>query len=140
MKRYLKLLGLGFFVWLTPFVISFFVFPTKTIFPPFFETVMAVTVVATGMGFTILGFRGVTTGFVKEGLWLGLCFLGVSLLIDLSLFSAGPMAMSFGDYMLDIGLTYLIYPIISIGVGYMLATRLLTTASLGQMAAEVGKK
>jgi hypothetical protein len=32
----------------------------------------------------------------------------------------GPMKMSFADYMKDIGLTYLIIPIVSIGFGYLL--------------------
>jgi len=32
--------------------------------------------------------------------------------LDLFMFMEGPMKMSFSDYMLDIGLTYLIYPIL----------------------------
>jgi len=31
-----------------------------------------------------------------------------------------PMKMSFADYMMDIGLTYLIIPVICIGFGYLL--------------------
>ena len=59
MKRYLKILGLGFLVWLLPFIISFFVFPTKAMFAPLFETIMAIVVAATGVVFTIIGFPGV---------------------------------------------------------------------------------
>jgi hypothetical protein len=34
-----------------------------------------------------------------------------------------PMQMSMGDYMMDIGLTYLIIPIITIGFGLILEKR-----------------
>jgi hypothetical protein len=52
------------------------------------------------------------------GLWLL-----ISMVFDLFMFSWGPMAMSFADYMKDIGLTYLIYPIVTIGIGYLLEKR-----------------
>jgi hypothetical protein len=32
---------------------------------------------------------------------------------------SSPMQMSFTNYMMDIGLTYLIIPIVTIGMGYM---------------------
>lgn len=120
MKRYLQLLGLGFLVWLIPFVISFFVFPAKTYFAPLFETIMAVVVAMTGMTFTLIDFRWVKSGFVKEGVVLGLVFFAVSVLIDLPLFSYGPMATSLTNYLMDVGLTYLIYPVIAIGLGFAL--------------------
>ncbi len=123
MNRYLKLLALGFLVWLIPFLIAFLVFPTKNLFAPFFDTIMAVVVAATGMVFTFIGLRGVKSSYLKEGVILGIVFLVVSILIDLPLFSYGPMAMSFANYMMDVGLTYLIYPIITIGVGYALEKR-----------------
>jgi len=123
MKRYLQFLGLGFLVWLIPFIVSFFVFPTKAFFAPLFETLMAITVAATGVVFTGIGFRGVQSGFIKEGVVLGAIFFAVSVLIDLPLFSYGPMAASFASYMLDVGLTYLIYPVIAIGMGYILETK-----------------
>ncbi len=39
------------------------------------------------------------------------------------MFSRGPMAMPFVEYMEDIGLTYLIYPVVTIGMGYALEKR-----------------
>lgn len=123
MNRYVKLLGLGFLAWLIPFAISFFVFPTKAMFAPFFDTIMAVVVAATGMVLTLLGLRGMKSGFVKEGAVAGIVFFVMSVLIDLPLFSYGPMATSLANYMMDVGLTYLIYPIITVGVGYALEKR-----------------
>lgn len=43
-----------------------------------------------------------------------------SMNIDLFMFMWGPMQMSFWDYMKDIGFTYLIYPVVTIGFGFVL--------------------
>lgn len=121
LRRYLKLLFLGFLVWLIPFLVAFVIFPLRTNARPFFETIMAVVVAWVGMVFTAVGFRGVQSDFVRAGVTLGLVFFSVSVLIDLPLFSYGPMATDWASYMMDVGLTYLIYPIITIGAGYLLA-------------------
>lgn len=123
LRRYFKLLFLGFLVWLIPFLVAFVIFSLRTNARPFFETIMAVVVALVGVVFTAIGFRGVQSSFVKAGVELGLVFFAVSVLIDLPMFSYGPMATDLASYMMDVGLTYLIYPIITIGVGYMLAKR-----------------
>lgn len=48
----------------------------------------------------------------------------INIAIDLCLFSWGPMKMNFGDYIQDIGFTYLIIPIITFGIGYQLENKL----------------
>ncbi len=114
----------GVLLWLIPFLVSFLVFPFKTIFPPFFETVMAITLTLGGVVFAILYFRRLQGDFLKQGIVVGAIWFAMSVLIDLPLFIfGGPMQMSFANYMLDIGLTYLIYPIVTIGFGYSLAHR-----------------
>jgi hypothetical protein len=70
--------------------------------------------------FSVLYFRSVTSGFQKEGARLGAVCLAISLFIDLLLFMEGPMKMPLADYLKDIGLTYLIIPIITVGFGYLL--------------------
>ena len=40
------------------------------------------------------------------------------------LFSYGPMAMNWSKYLQDIGLTYFIIPVITIGFGWLLETKL----------------
>lgn len=69
-------------------------------------------------------FRKVSLGFVTEGIVIGVLWFIVSIAIDLLLFTWGPMAMTFVDYMKDIGLTYLIYPIVTIGIGYLLEKKM----------------
>jgi EamA domain-containing membrane protein RarD len=70
-------------------------------------------------------FRKINKGFLSAGIRLGVIAFILSILIDLLLFMWGPMKMSFADYMMDIGLTYLIYPIVTIGFGYLLSKRLI---------------
>jgi len=64
--------------------------------------------------------RKLEAGFLKEGVLLGLVWFIIGIVLDLLLFMEGPMKMSFADYMMDIGLTYLIIPIVSFGFGYLL--------------------
>jgi hypothetical protein len=52
---------------------------------------------------------------------LGLVWLAINLLLDLPLFSYGPMRMSLGDYLADVGLTYLILPAVTVGAGFQAA-------------------
>jgi len=35
------------------------------------------------------------------------------------MFMEGPMKMSIADYMMDIGFTYLMIPVITVGIGYI---------------------
>ena len=65
-------------------------------------------------------FKDVNTNFLKEGIIIGGSWFLISILIDLILFMpSSPMQMSFTNYMMDIGLTYLIIPPVTVGMGYM---------------------
>lgn len=58
------------------------------------------------------------------GAWLGGPWLATHVVIDLPLFPfGGPMAMTWSDYEMDIGVTYLIIPIVTLGIGVALARR-----------------
>jgi len=73
--------------------------------------------------FSILYFRKLEAGILKEGVILGVLWFAISLGIDLLMFMWGPMKMTFANYMMDIGLTYLIIPAITVGFGYLLQKR-----------------
>ncbi len=121
MKKILKIVGYGFLTRLIPFAISFVVFPLRASQRPFFETIMAVVVAATAVLFSALYLRRVQVGWLKEGALIGGVWFAVNIVIDLLLFlPPSPMQMVFADYMMDIGLTYLIYPIVAMGCGYLL--------------------
>jgi len=118
MNKYVKLVGFGFLIWLIPFLVSFVIFPLRNTNRPLFESIMSVVLVLTVMIISVLYFKKIEKESLKEGLIAGVLWFVLSLVIDLMLFlPASPMQMSFSDYMIDIGLTYLIILMIPIGIG-----------------------
>jgi hypothetical protein len=72
--------------------------------------------------FGVLYFKGVKQDFVREGLMIGLLWLAISLIIDLPLMlSGGPMQMTLAEYVADIGVTYLLIPVVTVGLGAVIA-------------------
>ena len=118
-----KAILLGFVIWLVPFVVAFAIFPIRESWRALFESIMPVTLAAVVVLCSLLYFRKVHSKFFKEGVLLGVIWFGLSVLIDLPLFSAGPMEMSLLEYFGDIGLTYLIIPTVTIGLGAALARK-----------------
>ncbi len=110
----------GFLNWLLPFIVAFIIFPLKQAGEPLFETIMPVTLTLCAVFFGYRYFRKVDRHFVIEGVKLGTLWFMVSLTIDLFMFMWGPMKMPFTDYMFDIGFTYLIFPIVTVGYGFIL--------------------
>jgi len=81
---------------------------------------MPITLTVFVVLFSVLYFRKIESGFLSESIKPGVVWLAISIVIDLLMFMWGPMKMSFLDYMKDIGFTYLMYPIVTIGFGYLL--------------------
>jgi len=123
MKSIKKALLYGFLVWLIPFIVSFLIFPLKSSNRALWESIMPVVITISAVPFLILYFSKLQAHFLKEAVLLGIIWLAISLILDLLLFMEGPMKMSFADYMMDIGLTYLMIPTISIGFGCLLEKR-----------------
>jgi hypothetical protein len=120
MKSPKMVLFYGFLLWLIPFVVAVLIFPVRTNSRPLFESIMPVVLTACVVFFLNLYFNKLETGFLREGILSGLTWFVISLGLDLLMFMWGPMAMTFADYMMDIGLTYLIFPLVTIGFGYLL--------------------
>jgi fumarate reductase subunit C len=110
----------SFLLWLIPFIVAFFIFPLRESERPLFETIMAVTVTLAVVVLSILYFAKINSGYLREGVRIGILWFVISIVIDLLLFMWGPMKMSFLNYMYDIGFTYLIYPTVTVGFGYLL--------------------
>ena len=107
-------------MWLVPFIVSLIIYPLKISFNPLFESIMPVVITITVVLVATFYFKDVDTKFLNEGIKIGLTWFFISILIDLLLFlPSSPMQMSFTNYMMDIGLTYLIIPIVTVGMGYM---------------------
>ena len=122
MKKYVKwIIGFGILIWLIPFLISFVVFPLKDSNRPLFESIMPVVLTITVVTFSILFFKRVDKEFMKEGFIVGIVWFTISIVIDLFMFiPESSMHMSLVDYIMDIGLTYLIILVIPVGFGYTL--------------------
>lgn len=126
MNKNLKIILFGFLVWLIPFAVSFVVFPLKFTMRPLFESIMPLVLTITVITLSYYYYlKNLDANFAKEGIIIGLVWFVINIAIDLALFlPASPMQMSFADYMMDIGLTYVMIPIITIGMGYLLDSRL----------------
>lgn len=109
MRSWRKAVGLGLLSWLMPFVVAFAIFPLRESARPLFESVMAVTVAWTAVGLGLVYLRRMAGMRPAEGLELGCIWFALNVLIDAPLMLlGGPMLMSPGACMGDIGLTYLI--------------------------------
>lgn len=84
---------------------------------------MPVVIVIWTVFFSILYLSGVQRDYQKEGLLIGITWLAISIILDLPLFMEGPFKMPLFDYVTDIGVTYLIIPVITSGFGYLLEHR-----------------
>jgi hypothetical protein len=119
-----RALVFGLFLWLIPFAVAFVIFPLRESSRPLFESIMPITIAVVTAALGVAYFKRVSGAFVKEGVMLGLLWMTVSMAIDapLMLFG-GPMQMTVGQYLADIGLTYLIMPAVTVGIGAALAAR-----------------
>lgn len=113
----------GFLVWLIPFVIAFLIFPIHESNRILFESIMPVGLTISVVLFANLYFRTVTKKFLQEGFVLGIVWLAINIVIDLLFFMQGPMKMPFSQYVMDIGLTYIMIPVITTGFGYLIENR-----------------
>ena len=123
MKLTKKAIGFGFLVWLLPFIVAILLSPLKRGGDPLFETVMPVVVAGCAIVFIHFYFLHIHGGFMKEGVTLGIVWMFISLTLDLLMFAQGPMKMPVGLYMRDIGLVYVLFPILTIGCGWLLHRR-----------------
>lgn len=125
MNKYLKIIIFGLLMWLVPFAISFLVFPLKTSMRPLFESIMPLILTIVVVTLSYYYMKNLDTNFVREGILIGIVWCIISIAIDLVMFlPVSPMHMSFADYMMDIGLTYVMIPVITIGMGYLLSSKL----------------
>ena len=117
MGNRVRLAVYGLLIWGVPFAVSFAVFPFREGWRSLFESVMAVTLatVATVLAYDHL--RRLPAVGATTGLIAGLVWMAISIAIDLPLMLLQPIGMPLGEYLADIGLTYLMIPVITTGVG-----------------------
>ena len=123
MVSFRKALLYGFLIWLIPFLVAFLIFPLRQNWRALFESIMpvVVTIPTTFLGVSYL--KGVARNPLREGIYIGLLWLGICLIIDMPLMLTKPINMTLVEYMADVGLTYLIIPTVTIGLGMALQGR-----------------
>jgi hypothetical protein len=131
-----KALLLGLVVWLVPFAVAFCIFALKTSWRSLFESIMPVTLAAVVVGCALFYFRNVEAPSLREGLLLGLLWWAISLAIDLPLMLSPPISMPLLEYVADIGLTYLMIPILTLGIAQ--AARAASSRAVSARQAEGG--
>lgn len=116
----------GFVSWLVPLVLSFgFVDQTGQFRTDirFFKSVMFVTATTTAAVLLVSYFSRVKTGYLRQGVLLGLLWLAMNLLLDVAVLV--PLTgMSLRDYVVQIGFGYLAIPVITVLVGKVLEQKL----------------
>jgi hypothetical protein len=125
MKKYFKIALYGFLAWLVPFVSAFFFYTregTLTIDRYFFKSIM-IAVGSISAAFLLISyFKKINADYLKEGILVGVVWLGISILLDLLVLI--PMSgMSLSNYFTQIGLGYLAIPAMSVAVGTALANK-----------------
>ncbi len=125
MKRILKILLFGSLVWLILFIIGFLIFPLYQSQNLLFKTIMVIAGALVGMGMLILYYRKVESNFTLEGIWVGVIWLAVNIILDLIVL-VGIFENPLGEYFIGTGLRYLNIPVMSIGVGLILDSKIAT--------------
>ena len=71
MNRYLKIILFGFFVWLVPFIVSFFMYPLKTAGNPLFESLMPVIITIITVVLAGIYLKNAEGNRLREGILIG---------------------------------------------------------------------
>ena len=108
----------GLLSWAIPFLASIAFFDasgTLAISQPLFKSLMVVIGGAVGAGLLVLAFRRIQAS-IRSGLAIGTLWLAINLLLDFVVLVPRSGA-TIPDYMSDIGLRYLLIPIIAVAMG-----------------------
>ena len=117
-----KLIGFGLLTWIIPFVSSFPFFSMEKqellIDVFLFKTIMIVLSMVVGTYFLVNVFKSIKRDFVRVGIITGASWFLINLALDMAILI--PMSgMSYKDYFYQIGLRYLVVPIIATAMGYV---------------------
>lgn len=120
MNQLLTKIIYGILLWALVYLASLPMIPLIKTDPFFFKTLIGFAFTVFAIIFTVIFFAGVKQNFLNEGISAGILWMLISIAIDVPVFVYGKSNMSFAAYFKDIGLTYVAFPITTIGVGYLL--------------------
>jgi len=79
MNKYLKIGLFGFLLWLITFAVSVLIFPLRMSQRPLFESIMPVVIAIWTVFFSILYLSGKKRDILKEGIFIGIAWLLISI-------------------------------------------------------------
>jgi hypothetical protein len=121
-KIHFKAVLFGILAWLIPFLLSFFFYSRDgglliDIF--FFKTIMIVVGSIVAAFLLVLYFKKIEKNYFKEGVYVGIVWFFLNVVLDLIILI--PMSGMFLDaYFTQIGLRYLVMPVMTIMIGAVL--------------------
>jgi len=118
-NKYLKNIAYGFLSWLIPFVASLFFYTKEgvlTIDVFLFKSIMIVVGSITAGFLLVSYFKNINVEYYKEGIVVGLTWFAINILLDL-LILVQMSGMSVTDYFSQIGLRYIVIPVMTITIG-----------------------
>ena len=118
MKSIKHVLIYGFLLWLIPFVVGVLSYPFRDSNVLLFESIMVVTVSSTAVWFAALYMRKQRTVSVLEAFLVGMVWTVINLAFDYVFFIRGPGKMAVMEYVYDIGITHLLYPVLTTAVAW----------------------
>ncbi len=126
MKNHLNNLFFGFLSWLIPFIASIFFYTKEgglTIDIFLFKSIMIVIGSISAAILMVLYFKKINKDYLKEGIIIGLIWFAINIILDLLVLL--PMSgMSMPDYFAQIGIRYLVIPVMGIMVGKVLNNKI----------------
>ncbi len=124
-KQFVKVTIFGILIWLVPFVVSFGFYNQErqlVINETYFKSIMVVVLSAIIVLLSVYYFKSLKSNYIQQGLVAGLWWLVINLGLDAAILLPS-LKTNFGDYFMQIGIRYLMMPIIVIGIGYLLKKR-----------------
>ena len=122
MKQTLKMILFGVLTWLVPMVVGIFCYSKEgelIINQDLFKSIMIIVGSGIGSLLLVFYFKKLNGSYLKQGIIVGLVWLAINYVLDLVI--TMPMSqLSLADYMAQIGLRYLVIPMTSMTIGYLL--------------------
>lgn len=113
--KWKRIVGYGVVLWLVPFAVAFVLFGVRETNRALFESLITVIGVACAVAASLLFFRSEKHVSTATGIAVGFGWAAISILIDLPVFLA-VFRMPLAEYVADIALTYLAFPLIVGGI------------------------
>lgn len=120
MKNLLRIVFLGFLVWLICFIIGFIIWHLHESQFMLFKSIMIVSSTIVGIVLLAYYFKKVNANYVKEGIVVGIIWFVMNIVLDLIVL-VGLFKTPILDYLISPGIGYLNMPVMSIGIGWILS-------------------